>query len=102
MAVRHSLIVKRHLTIKAFKELGTAEKPVHRGSYAAFDNLLFAPKTKQLPHAPIWVGGAVAGACQPAGRLGDLPVQFQNRSPQQIAAFDTGFLGPPIDCVALA
>src|SRR4030095_9770971 len=40
--------------IKAFKELWTAEKPVHRGSFAAFDNLLFAPKTKQLPHAPIW------------------------------------------------
>lgn len=69
--------------IKAFKELWTVEKPVHRGSYAAFDNLLFAPKTKQLPHAPIWVGGEVAGARQRAGRLGNgwYPVAANPRIP---------------------
>jgi len=69
--------------IKAFKELWMAEKPVHRGSYAAFDNLLFAPKTKQLPHAPIWVGGEVASARQRAGRLGNgwYPVAANPRIP---------------------
>jgi probable F420-dependent oxidoreductase len=69
--------------IKAFKELWTVEKPVHRGSFAAFDNLLFAPKTKQLPHAPIWVGGEVAGARKRAGRLGNgwYPVAANPRIP---------------------
>jgi hypothetical protein len=34
--------------IQAFRELCTAEKPVQRGPYAAFDKLLFAPKSAQL------------------------------------------------------
>ena len=59
--------------IQAFRELWTNEKPVQRGSYAAFDKLLFAPKTPQKPHAPIWVGGeararaSVRGASAMAG-----------------------------------
>jgi probable F420-dependent oxidoreductase len=57
--------------IEAFRELWTAEKPVQRGSYAAFDKLLFAPKTVQKPHAPLWVGGEAKGARRRAGRLGD-------------------------------
>ena len=55
--------------IEAFREMWTAERPAPQGSYAAFDKMLFAPKTKQLPHAPIWVGGEVAGARKRAGRL---------------------------------
>src|SRR5262245_52791884 len=43
--------------IQAFRELWTAEKPVRQGPYAAFDKLLFAQKSVQLPHAPIWLGG---------------------------------------------
>ena len=42
--------------IAGFLELWTKEKPVQRGTYATFDKLLFAPKTVQKPHAPIWVG----------------------------------------------
>ena len=33
-------------------------------TYAAFHKLLFAPKSAQLPHAPIWLGGEVEGARQ--------------------------------------
>jgi alkanesulfonate monooxygenase SsuD/methylene tetrahydromethanopterin reductase-like flavin-dependent oxidoreductase (luciferase family) len=57
--------------IQAFRELWTAEKPVQQGPYAAFDKLLFAPKSAQLPHAPIWVGEEVEGARRRAGRLGN-------------------------------
>lgn len=57
--------------IQAFRELWTAEKPVQQGPYAAFDKLPFAPKSAQLSHAPIWVGGEVEGARRRAGRLGN-------------------------------
>jgi Luciferase-like monooxygenase len=50
--------------IQAVRELWTAEKPVQQGPYAAFHKLLFAPKSPQLPHAPIWLGGEVEGARQ--------------------------------------
>ena len=69
--------------IEAFRELWTAEKPARRGSYAAFDKLLFAPKTVQKPHAPIWVGGEAMGARRRAGRLGNgwYPVAANPRLP---------------------
>jgi alkanesulfonate monooxygenase SsuD/methylene tetrahydromethanopterin reductase-like flavin-dependent oxidoreductase (luciferase family) len=69
--------------IQAFRELWTAEKPVQQGPYAAFDKLLFAPKSAQLPHAPIWVGGEVEGARRRAGRLGNgwYPVAANPRIP---------------------
>ena len=69
--------------IEAFRELWTAEAPARRGSYAAFDKLLFAPKTAQQPHAPIWVGGEAKGARRRAGRLGDgwYPVAANPRLP---------------------
>lgn len=69
--------------IQAFRELWTAEKPVQQGPYAAFDKLLFAPKSAQLPHAPIWVGGEVEGPRRRAGRLGNgwYPVAANPRIP---------------------
>jgi alkanesulfonate monooxygenase SsuD/methylene tetrahydromethanopterin reductase-like flavin-dependent oxidoreductase (luciferase family) len=69
--------------IEAFRELWTNEKPVRRGSYAVFDRLLFAPKTLQKPHAPIWVGGEAKGARMRAGRLGDgwYPLAINPRIP---------------------
>ena len=69
--------------IEAFRELWTSETPVRQGSYAAFDHLLFAPKTAQTPHAPIWVGGEARGARRRAGRLGDgwYPVAVNPRLP---------------------
>ena len=57
--------------IQAVRELWTAEKRVQQGPYAAFHKLLFAPKSAQLPHAPIWLGGRVEGARRRAGRLGN-------------------------------
>ena len=69
--------------IAAFRELWTADKPARRGSYAAFDKLLFAPKTVQKPHAPIWVGGEAKGARRRAGRFGNgwYPVAANPRLP---------------------
>lgn len=69
--------------LEAFREMWTAERPAQKGSYAAFDKMLFAPKTKQLPHAPIWVGGEAKGARLRAGRLGNgwYPVAANPRVP---------------------
>ncbi|NQV60499.1 MAG: TIGR03619 family F420-dependent LLM class oxidoreductase, partial [Alphaproteobacteria bacterium] len=69
--------------IEAFRELWTSETPAKRGSYAAFDHLLFAPKSAQTPHAPIWVGGEAKGARRRAGQLGDgwYPVAANPRQP---------------------
>jgi probable F420-dependent oxidoreductase len=69
--------------IRAFRELWTSETPAQEGSYAAFDHLLFAPKSAQSPHAPIWVGGEARGARRRAGQLGDgwYPVAANPRLP---------------------
>ena len=57
--------------IPAFRKLWTSQAPEQSGSYANFQNLMFAPKTAQKPHAPIWVGGETKAARRRAGRLGD-------------------------------
>jgi alkanesulfonate monooxygenase SsuD/methylene tetrahydromethanopterin reductase-like flavin-dependent oxidoreductase (luciferase family) len=57
--------------VHAFRELWTAEKPVQNGTFARFDNLLFAPKPVQASGLPIWVGGEAKAARIRAGRLGD-------------------------------
>jgi alkanesulfonate monooxygenase SsuD/methylene tetrahydromethanopterin reductase-like flavin-dependent oxidoreductase (luciferase family) len=69
--------------IEAFRELWTSETPVREGAHVAFDNLLFAPKSAQTPHAPIWVGGEAKGARRRAGQLGDgwYPVAANPRLP---------------------
>ena len=69
--------------IEAFRELWTSETPVRDGAHVAFDNLLFAPKSAQTPHAPIWVGGEAKGARRRAGQLGDgwYPVAANPRLP---------------------
>ena len=81
--------------IEAFRALWTADEPAQAGRFAAFENLLFAPKTAQAPHAPIWVGGEAKGARRRAGRLGDgwYPVAANPRLPLDTpelfrAAFD--------------
>jgi probable F420-dependent oxidoreductase len=80
--------------IEAFREMWTAEKPVLQGSYAAFDRMLFAPKTKQLPHAPIWVGGEAKAARKRAGRLGNgwYPLAINPRFPFDTPALYGGAL----------
>jgi probable F420-dependent oxidoreductase len=69
--------------IAGFLELWTKENPVQRGTYATFDKLLFAPKTVQKPHAPIWVGGEAKGARKRAGRFGNgwYPLAINPRFP---------------------
>ncbi len=57
--------------IQAFRELWSAERPSMRGAHASFENLLFAPKPRQSPGLPIWVGGEARAARERAGRLGD-------------------------------
>jgi probable F420-dependent oxidoreductase len=69
--------------IEAFREMWTSEAPAKRGKHVDFDNMLFAPKSAQTPHPPIWVGGEVDGALRRAGRLGDgwYPVAANPRIP---------------------
>src|SRR5262245_61975890 len=75
--------------IQAFRELWTAEKPVRQGPYAAFDKLLFAQKSVQLPHAPIWLGGEIGGAGRRVGWLGNgwYPVAANPRIPSILRSF---------------
>ena len=72
--------------IAGFRELWTAQAPVQTGEFAAFDNLLFAPKPAQPRGLPVWVGGESKGARRRAARLGDgwYPVSANPRQP-----FDT-------------
>ena len=69
--------------IQAVRELWTAEKPVQQGPCVAFHKLLFAPKSAQLPHAPIWLGGEVEAAPGRASRLANrwYPVAANPRIP---------------------
>ncbi|MBO87892.1 MAG: LLM class F420-dependent oxidoreductase [Rickettsiales bacterium] len=72
--------------IEGFRELWTADLPKQAGSFAAFENLLFAPKPTQAGGLPVWVGGESKGARRRAARLGDgwYPVSANPRNP-----FDT-------------
>jgi probable F420-dependent oxidoreductase len=69
--------------IEAFQEMWTADKPAKHGAHVDFENMVFAPKSAQSPHPPIWVGGEVDGALRRAGRLGDgwYPVAANPRIP---------------------
>jgi probable F420-dependent oxidoreductase len=69
--------------IKGFRELWTAEFPKQTGEFAAFENLLFAPKPSQTDGLPVWVGGESKGARRRAARLGDgwYPVSANPREP---------------------
>ncbi|MGD9803567.1 MAG: TIGR03619 family F420-dependent LLM class oxidoreductase [Hyphomicrobiaceae bacterium] len=69
--------------IRAFRDLWTAEKPAHQGTFARFDKLLFAPKPAQTSGLPIWIGGEAKAARVRAGRLGDgwYPVAANPKQP---------------------
>lgn len=73
--------------IESFKELWSNETPKKKGSYVAFDKLLFSPKTKQEPHPPIWIGGETKQARRRTGLLGTgwYPVANNPRTPLDTA-----------------
>jgi probable F420-dependent oxidoreductase len=55
----------------AFRALWTMASPRFDGRYVRFADIVFAPKPKQQPHPPLWVGGESAPALRRAARLGD-------------------------------
>ncbi|HEY6432165.1 MAG TPA: LLM class F420-dependent oxidoreductase [Acetobacteraceae bacterium] len=57
--------------LRAFRALWTEERPEFRGKYAAFADVVLAPKPVQRPHPPIWVGGESPPALRRTARLGD-------------------------------
>jgi probable F420-dependent oxidoreductase len=57
--------------LAAFRALWTMATPRFDGRYVRFADIVFAPKPKQQPHPPLWVGGESAPALRRAARLGD-------------------------------
>ena len=57
--------------LAAFRALWTMETPRFEGRYVRFADIVFAPKPRQRPHPPLWVGGESAPALRRAARLGD-------------------------------
>ncbi len=69
--------------IDIYRELWTKDAPAFKGKYRSFDNLYFAPKPKQTPHPPIWIGGESAPAMRRAVKRGDAwyPIGCNPHSP---------------------
>ncbi len=57
--------------IAAFRALWTQAAPEFAGQYVQFSNIDFAPKPKQHPSPPIWIGGESGPALRRVARLGD-------------------------------
>jgi probable F420-dependent oxidoreductase len=61
--------------IRAIKAAWAADVPEYKGEFLSFSGATFAPRPKQRPHPPIWVGGSPGGVSAPAVRrcaaLGD-------------------------------
>ena len=57
--------------IDIYRELWTKDSPSFKGKYRQFSDLYFAPKPKQQPHPPIWVGGESPAAMRRAVKRGD-------------------------------
>ena len=57
--------------IRAWKLLWTEDRPVMRGRYASFDNVVFEPKPVSQPHPPIWIGGEGPRSIRRVAELGD-------------------------------
>lgn len=56
--------------IRAFRELWTSDRPVFKGRFVNFSDLIFLPKPVQKT-IPIWIGGHSKAALKRAGELGD-------------------------------
>jgi probable F420-dependent oxidoreductase len=57
--------------LAAMRELWTSDNPRFSGRHVQFADLVFAPKTVQKPHPPLWIGGESDPALRRAARLGD-------------------------------
>ena len=57
--------------IRAWKLLWTEDRPVMRGRYASFDNVVFEPKPVSQPHPAIWIGGEGPRSIRRVAELGD-------------------------------
>jgi probable F420-dependent oxidoreductase len=58
-------------SIAVMRELWTNQDPEFDSQRWHFADLKFAPKPKQKPHVPLWIGGASAGAIKRAAAVGD-------------------------------
>ena len=69
--------------IKIFKNLWSDSSPSFEGKYASYNDIVFAPKPKQQPHPPIWMGGESKPALRRAARLADVwfPIIDNPRNP---------------------
>jgi len=61
--------------IRAIKAAWASDVPEYKGAYASFAGATFAPRPRQQPHPPIWVGGSPAtlsaAALRRCAELGD-------------------------------
>jgi probable F420-dependent oxidoreductase len=58
-------------SIAVMKELWTSPDPEFDSPRWHFADLKFAPKPKQKPHVPLWIGGASPGAIKRTATMGD-------------------------------
>jgi probable F420-dependent oxidoreductase len=56
--------------MEAMLELWTSERPVYRGEFVSFDDVVFDPKPVQRP-LPLWFGGRTRAALARIARFGD-------------------------------
>ncbi len=73
--------------IAVMRELWTNQDPEFDSQRWHFEGLKFAPKPKQEPHVPLWIGGASPGAIKRTATIGDCwhptglsPDRFQTAS----------------------
>jgi probable F420-dependent oxidoreductase len=57
--------------LRVFKEAWTSPRPRFEGRFVSFDKIGFAPKPRQKPHPPIWIGGYGPRALRRVAELGD-------------------------------
>jgi probable F420-dependent oxidoreductase len=58
--------------LAAFRELWTKDLPSYAGEHVSFQRVLFAPKPKQKPYPPLWIGGESPAALRRVIELGDV------------------------------
>ncbi|MEE8302755.1 MAG: LLM class F420-dependent oxidoreductase [Candidatus Tectomicrobia bacterium] len=57
--------------IAIMKELWTSADPSYQSAKWNFSDLKFAPKPRQTPHMPLWIGGSSQGALKRTASVGD-------------------------------